>query len=504
MSTPAVGKRGFATFLSFRGVALFWCGYGLLFALLRLWLSPTLAIDDARANELVQQFALGYEARQPPLYGWLLWPVQTLFGSGLESHLFIRYVLVALIGLAAYGAVHSATKDGRWAAAASLSLVVSYPIWTFHEWATQTLLLCVACFASFHAAVRFIEKPAITGAVWLGLAVGLGLHAKFSFPLFLGGLVLACLTLPEARHRLRDPRLLVSAGIAVLALSPYLYWLVRERADVMSELVGHMVHVQKPYGARVAAGIWLFVRSMAVFPLPWVIVCAILAPRAFNPFGVASSRANWPERLALRAMFFAAFLAAAGIVVTGATNIGERYMHPILMVGLVFVFARIARLAPNWQTGRFVGAAFAGVALMLAMRVLIFADTPISQRSMRGVLIPYRELAEALAARGISDGTIVAPTVRTAGNVRAFQPSFRVMGGDSHRLLRPPRRPSDDRSCVLVAEERDLPAMVRRLGRDRLDQAESIEVMGPASPLGKPVKGRWRLLRLDPGHGSCL
>ena len=72
--------------------------------------------------------------------------MQQVLGPGIESHLLVRYSLIALIGVATYGAVHAATKSGRWAAAASLSLVFTYPVgWTFHEWATQTLLLCAAC-----------------------------------------------------------------------------------------------------------------------------------------------------------------------------------------------------------------------------------------------------------------------------------------------------------------------------------------------------------------------
>jgi hypothetical protein len=76
--------------LSFRGVLLFWFVYGLAHAGLRLGVSRTLTIDDARANELTQTFAWGYQIRQPPLYEWLLWCVQQFLGPGIESHLFVR------------------------------------------------------------------------------------------------------------------------------------------------------------------------------------------------------------------------------------------------------------------------------------------------------------------------------------------------------------------------------------------------------------------------------
>src|SRR5690606_21231528 len=189
--------------LSFRGVFLFWVVYGLLHAALRLGVSRTLIIDDARANELAQTFALGYQVRQPPLYEWLLWSVQQFLGPGIESHLFVRYSLIACIGLATFGAVRAAVKDDRWAAAASFSLILSYPVgWTFHEWATQTILLCIACMLTIHAAIRFFERPGAGAAAFLGIALALGFYAKFSFPLFLGGLLLAALSVRETRNRL--------------------------------------------------------------------------------------------------------------------------------------------------------------------------------------------------------------------------------------------------------------------------------------------------------------
>ena len=42
-------------------------------ALLRLFLSSTLTADDAREAVLAQTLQWGYQARQPPLYNWLVW-----------------------------------------------------------------------------------------------------------------------------------------------------------------------------------------------------------------------------------------------------------------------------------------------------------------------------------------------------------------------------------------------------------------------------------------------
>src|SRR5262249_28235577 len=187
------------------GVLAFWVVYSIPHAVFRFLATSTLSLDDARANELVQDLSLGYQVRQPPLYEWMLWISQQFLGTGLASHLLVRYLLIVALGMATYFATREAAKDERWAAAASLSLVFSYPVgWTFHEWATQTILLCIACMMTLQAAIRFFEKSDTRNAVFLGLALTLGFYAKFSYPLFLAGLVLAAASLPEVRGWLLD------------------------------------------------------------------------------------------------------------------------------------------------------------------------------------------------------------------------------------------------------------------------------------------------------------
>ena len=332
--------------LSPQGVVAFWAVYGVAHALLRLSITRTLTLDDSRASELVQTLSLGYQLRQPPLYEWLLWFSQQAFGSGIESHLVVRYSLIALLGIATYGAVRAAVKDDRWAAVASFSLVFSYPVgWTFHEWATQTILLSIACMVTMHAAIRFFEAPSARAASLLGLAIALGLYAKFSYPLFLGGLLAAALSIEETRRRLLDVRLLISLVIAAIAISPYVYWIVQVRGDVVADLSSHLIMSERPHLERAAIGLWRLVSSVLIFLLPWLLFVALLAPKAFLPAPANTAAPSLVERLALRTMLFAAVIAAVGIAASGATNIAERYMHPILIIAPIYVFARIVRLA---------------------------------------------------------------------------------------------------------------------------------------------------------------
>lgn len=69
--------------------------YGLVYSCLRLLVSDNLPVDDVKANVYTQTLELGYMAKQPPLYEWLLWLVQNFTGPTLPSFLILRYGLLA-------------------------------------------------------------------------------------------------------------------------------------------------------------------------------------------------------------------------------------------------------------------------------------------------------------------------------------------------------------------------------------------------------------------------
>jgi len=501
--------------LSAGGLAAFWIAYGLIHLLLRAYMSETLSLDDARANETAQGLALGYQVRQPPLYSWLLFGLQELIGTGLSGLVALRYAIVALIGMAAYGATFAACNDRRWAAAASLSLVLTYSVgWSFHEWATETMVMSVACFATLHAALRFLAEPSRARSIWLGLAVGLGLMSKFSYAVFLFALIFAVGTFPELRRRLVDTRLLLTLGIALAMTVPFVWWLVSVRGDLAGMASLHLIEAQRPYLQRVFLGIARLSWSLPFFLMPWLAIVAAIAWPAFRPGQQVPALCNaaegtgaigtevapsWPERLVLRTMLIGAVLMAAGIVAIGVTNIGERYMHPVLMIAPVYAFARMSRSLPGKPyLRRFVATALVAVLLLLVARVFSF-ENQLFGRPTRQHAQPFAGLAKALEQRGLTGGTIVTVSVRVAGNLRQFFPAARYVADDTQRLFRPARRASDEQSCVLVWHENEN-------GRARMlapePAAERIEIMAPARLRGSR-RGVWFVARLDPHDRLC-
>jgi 4-amino-4-deoxy-L-arabinose transferase-like glycosyltransferase len=112
------------------------------------------------------------------------------------------------------------------AAAFSLSLVLFFWFgWKIHQSVSHTLALLAAVLALFIAALAYAERPTAARAFLLGLIIGLGLMAKWSFLLVLLSLGVALAVTPETRRIFREPRTLLVLAGAALPILPFGLWL---------------------------------------------------------------------------------------------------------------------------------------------------------------------------------------------------------------------------------------------------------------------------------------
>ena len=491
--------------LSARGVWLFWLIYGVCFGTIRYLASGNLTLDDAKENELVQWLALGYQTSQPPLFEWILWSVQQLTGAGILSHLLVRYALILAIGVAAFGATRALTRDVRWSAAASISYAFAgFVGWALHEWSTQSVLVSVACLASLHAMLVFLRNPSAWQAILLGLVIGVGLLSKYNYLFYLGGLVLAVVSVREVRGRLVDRYLLLSCLVAAACCAPYVWWLATGHASLVGMPVLAPARSPQPHVVRALLGLGWLALSLAAFLNVWPVMVAMLAWPAFRPARDRRPPAPIPERIAARSIVLATGLTALGIVAIGASHVQLRYLYPLLVTAPVCVFARISRLAPEPRRARRVAVtAVASAALVFGLRLVTFFDTGLSSvlSVYREFAVPYDGLAAELGARGLTDGTLVAFGVREAGNMRAHLPELRVIAGHgSFQGDRSPRRPSDQRRCVLLWKDGEGEPM-RSLAQRDLGSATRLDVT--TSTIWGLRRGVWYYELIDPRSPIC-
>jgi 4-amino-4-deoxy-L-arabinose transferase-like glycosyltransferase len=251
----------------------------------------------------------------------------------------LRYALIAATGLLFYAALLRTVPSQRLAAAFSLSLVLFYWFgWEIHHSVSHSLALLAASLALFIAALVYAERPNSTRAFALGLVIGLGLMAKWSFLLVMLSLGLALALTPETRRIYRDPRTLIVLVGAALPILPFLLWLDSVDLGLASSRAA-------PSGSglsreRSLQGALVFVTGIPLVFLPWIAFVLFFSwrfprtPRSAQELsqGVAIRLAGLTAIATLVIMAVLLIVAiATGAALFGITRFAIHYLFPFCL-----------------------------------------------------------------------------------------------------------------------------------------------------------------------------
>ena len=508
--------------VSARGVAAFWLVLALAFVVMLWAMSPGRTLQDALTAELLQRhLAGGYQLRNPPLYEWLLWAVQQLTGPGPLSYLILRYGLIAATGVLFYAAVRSTVASRQLAAAFSLSLVLLFWFgWEAHHSVSHTLALLVASLALWIAALAYAEQPTSAKALALGLIVGLGIMAKWSFVLIVIGLGVALALVPSTRRIYTDRRSLLVPVAAALPLIPYAVWLAHLDANLIA------ARSVAPRAAltseRIVAGAAAFVIGLVLVFLPWIVVVAAFARRcpapATAPAGTeVATRLALITALAMVALMVASFIAVAllGMAPFGVNKFAIHYLFPVRLFAALGIAGLVApRVDPERFAPRLALTSLVAALAIFVIKLGSFYVVP--PRLEATNLIPYARLAEELDRRGLGQAQFVTHSPRDAGNLEIYLPGARALSL-SARLEPPPADAVTDRPCVLLwslepyAPPDPPPAVPRgvtqflRLLEDKTVEPtrEEVAIDWEAPLIGARRRSLWYLLRGEDVEATC-
>lgn len=521
-----IGARLLEQLLTVRGVIAVWTIYALGHALMRLSFSRTLSYNDAISSVIAQEFQLGYQKGQPPLWEWMLVAAQQIFGSGIESHLLVRYGAIFAIGIGVYRASLAVSGDVRWSAAISLSVpLVNQLGWQSFEWGTQAIVLAAACLFTLEAALRHVENPNWKSATYLGVATGIGLLSKFSFAMFVVSLMLALALRPASRRGLLHGSTVFAALLAFVITLPYLVWIVQHSVDIAQTVQHRLVRTHEPYALRLFTGLKKMLVQTPAYLVPWPLI-VIGMWWAGRREGRTPEPPRLSELIARDITLFAFAVTAAGIIVVGATHFTVGYLHFVLVPLLPYAAGLLARRGPKRGAMLLATIALAWMIALTGARGFALATGRLPANANYGPHWPYAELARALEGRGFAGSTIVTISLRDAGNLHAFLPEAEVLWHDSSPRVVQKKLGRGNQTCVAVwkgrpdragedattrpahAQKRkkrnnDATEAVDRLSSFADKPRESIELRWEAALLGRRRTSRWLLVRLDPADPVC-
>lgn len=331
----------------------------------RVAVSPALKWDEAEQMLWSQQLQLGYGA-QPPLYTWLQWSVIQLLGPSVLALSALKHALLALSCVFMYLAGRELLGPrGAWWAAASLMLLPPLGWYSIRD-QTHTVLVAGAACATWWLLLRIVRRAATGGSAadfaWLGLACGLGMLAKYSFALVLAALLLAALSVPEARRALLSRGWWWTLVVGTLVVLPHASWLLAHLAEATTETVGKMqIRPERSLGKGLLSLLDVYAGTLGL----WALI-ALWAFRAAWWRRPASPAVPWAQRVFMRYLVLITLALLGMVLVAGVTNFKGRWVAPLLCVVPLAAFAARPELQAHPRAGRYTGATVAVLMLMLA------------------------------------------------------------------------------------------------------------------------------------------
>ncbi len=418
----------------------FWIGlylaFGATFAAIRLTTHQSVGGDEAESFLWSLDLAWGYGV-QPPLYAWLQWGLNQVFGATVLSVAVMRCLCIS--GIYAAGFLLARRFAGvavSGMAALTLALVPEISQ-TFLRTRTHNVLAVALVMVAVWAFLRALEGGRRRDHALFGAMAALAVLAKATAAVFPLGMILAALTIPGARAALLRPRALIGLGVFMLLIAGPALWSWQNFALATASTAKFEVTGDRLGGflRSLRALVDAFGFAAVAIGIGWVLTRGAV-------------EASVERRIVWRAGAIALALTLAGVLVAGATEVKERWMVAVL-VPMVPVVAAAVLQRNGWA--RYLAPALGALAAVVALGNV----TGRYLRAPDSGYAAYAPLADALAARGpgliLASKNIAASLVLSRPDLRARE---RVDAGPfpcagDVILLRPASEP-DDRADFLA------------------------------------------------------
>lgn len=350
---------------------------------------------------------------------------------------------------------------------------------------THTILVTTMACGAWWMLVRIVRHRRQADFAWLGLFCGLGMLAKYNFALFAGALLLAALSMPEARRALLARGWWWTPLVALLVVLPHGLWLLGHLQQASD---GTLRKMEMGGRSPLATGL----RELAIAWFGSVLLWALAALAAFGgacgagrldaDADAAATRTRWLAQVGWRYLMVVTLPLIGMVLVAHVTSFRDRWLLP-LMCG----FPLIAMAARPWldtlRGGRRMTWAIVGFALLTVLVAGMRPWLAARDKTPDELNHPIAELGIALRQAGY-DGTspILGADHMLAGALRTRFPLATVDACGEHE----PPAPCIDDFLTKVARPGGGWLIVSRA--DRLDPTWWTDTL-KALPAGSAAQG---------------
>ena len=311
--------------------------------LIRVLFSQTLQVDDAEQIRHAQELLLGFPIPQPPMYSWLSWGLFQLLGSGLFALTLLKYTIISLTFWFTWlvsGQLFQHLQT-RYIATFSYLLMPSFA-WHMHQGFTHTILLGFGIILSLHALLLLKDNNSIKNYLYLGLALGVGLMAKYSFLLFMVPLIISAISIASFRKIIFNQKILLSIGVFILIIGPHAYWLTQHYQEIFLSIDQKLKVTSDNLLVDRIRSVGQFTGAAIAFVMPFSLIFIINSWRKI--FNIDKQASKDDSTLLLNRFYLIILVSVILLsIFVSMPHFKVRWFHPLMMIFPLWMLARIER-----------------------------------------------------------------------------------------------------------------------------------------------------------------
>jgi len=238
--------------------------------------------------------------------------------------------------------------------------------WHMHQGFTHTILLGFSIAMTLHAVLRIRTHSSAADYLYLGLALGIGIMAKYSFLLFMIPFVLASFSVKEYREVIFKTRLFITISVIAVITAPHILWLTQNYQEVFISIDQKLLITQDDLLLQRIASLQEFIISAAAFVTPWIIIIAIFSGKKL--FSSCSNK-HYPATQLLSRFYLIIIITTLLLSLFFVMpHFKVRWFHPLMMLFPLWWLSYIeTNTPPSKKLLRWIGS----LTVMISVSILI-------------------------------------------------------------------------------------------------------------------------------------
>jgi 4-amino-4-deoxy-L-arabinose transferase-like glycosyltransferase len=228
--------------------------------------------------------------------------------------------------------------------------------WHMHQGFTHTILLGFGIILTLRALLSLKENNSIRNYLYFGIALGIGLMAKYSFLLFMVPLLLSAITITSFKKIIINQKILLSIGVFILIIGPHVYWLAQHYQEFFLSIDQKLIVTSNNALLDRIKSVGQFTGTAIVFAIPFSLIFFINSwKKIFN----ADKQTKGGDSSLLLSRFYLIIIALVILlaIFVSMPHFKIRWFHPLMMIFPLWMLTRIERQAllsksiMRWFTG---------------------------------------------------------------------------------------------------------------------------------------------------------